>query len=746
MPSTAGKKNGQGLTRAFAGLLLALLLFLASLWIAAPRLAEWKLRAEFARLGVSVPELRVRSLTPWSLKLEPFCLGTEPDAPTLGALCVTYSPRELLRGKVRTVTLDGARLVLRKVKSGGWEMVGLDKFLSKRTDSATPAKPLTPKELLALLPDNVSVRGVSVIAATANGRMEFPAELSAVRYGNVVDVRITAEGFGGKLCVVGTVLELPSRLRGWGDGPDTVAYHGKIQLFPPQKMERGGMCVVVPEKLGGTLALQWDPRTDSIKVSANLPTGMLELYGNGWRGRIKNADLDGGFTVEKNGVGYSLDVELRGLSASLTNGTGLEVEKIECSLHGAVNEGFKVECSLRNADLRIPQAETELDGLEARMAVSWSEKGGWQSTIYEQRCSPDQARALKIHGIDFGKIPLRIKEEGAPLFVEAVVTPPGSALSATVVLSANLDTQEVAVSATLPSAAVSEKDPLLAPFLPPSLNGATFSGTVGGKLDATWKPGGEPKLTAKLTLAEGRFATGDGTFNVVGVECGLTLESLVPLRSLPAQKLKFTLAHAAGTPLNDGKFAFRLDPPNTVFIEHGSFGWCGGRLTCAAARITDGKPDGMVMLRAEQVDVGQLFGLAKDFGGHAEGWLSGKVPLLFRPDGMRLGDVHLFTDPEKPGLLQLDPMKWPGNQVNTLGADPAVKKKMKLTLNDMNLNLLRLDTLPGNKQEGTRLCLRFAGTPRKDDDLPPVDFTLNLNLEVRQNRLWELLNHALPQK
>ena len=853
MPSTAGKNNWQRLTRTFVGLLLALLIFLAALWVAAPRLAEWQIYTELARLGVSVPELRIRSLTPWSLELEPLRLGEETDAPTLGALCVTYAPRELLHGKMRTVTLDGARLVIRQAKSGNWEIVGGDELLTKPApqNAATPTKPLTPKEIMALLPDNISVRDVSVVVVTETGRREFPVTLNAVRNGDKMGVFLSVKGFGGTLRNTGTVMVED---KGW------LAATGNYRWQPPPSVELGGVRFGSLGKLAGILNVNWDPKLNGCGFLVSATGG--QAGGDGWNAKIEEMVACGYVAFGEKRAKWH--VGMRGLSASLPGKVTVQAERLEGGFreNTADKDGKLVmEYTLYNMSLWIPQADAMLDGLDARLAVAWSEKSGLQSTIYEQRCSPNHIRSLKIRGVDFGKIPLQIKDEGTPLSIEAVLTPPGSAfsatvalsanlatraialsatlppvavsekdpllapflppalkgaafsgmvggradvtwqpggepqgtanltladgkfvaadakymvsgidgkmaadlgansatgtftlappgstLSATVALSANLATRAIALSATLPPATVSEKDPLLAPFLPPALKGAAFSGMVGGRADVTWRPGGEPKGTANLTLADGRFAMADGAFDVAGVECGLALESLVPLRSAPSQKLKFTLAHAAGTPLSDGKFAFRLDPPNTVFIEHGSFGWCGGRLTCAAARITNGKPDGMVMLRAEQVDVGQLLGLAKDFGGHAEGWLSGKVPLLFRADGMRLGKVQLFADPEKPGLLQLDPEKWPGNQVDTLGADPTVKKKMKLTLKDMNLSMLRLDALPGNQQEGTRLRLRLAGTPRLDSDLPPVDLTLNLNLEVRQNRLWELLNRSMQGK
>ncbi len=561
------------LLRVCAGLLLTAVICLALLWMAAPRLAERLIQRKLVRLGAPVEKLHLRSVTPWMLELEPVRLGKDPDAPTLGVVRVTYVPRELLRAKLRTVVLDGLQFVVRRSKSGAWEVAGVDRILTRRAESATVAQSRSFKQIVDLIPERVAVRAVTAIVETENGRSAFQMELNAERRDDKFDLRATLSGEGNKVAFAALLEAQPDRLS----------------------------CI-------------------------------------------------GKFS------------------------------------------------------------------------------------------------SLNIRGLDLGEAPVQITADRKAVRVEAAVKPPGSALAVTLALSANLETRTFTGSATLPPALVAESDPALAPFLPVSLKGALFSGTLGGRVEASWKSGAEPEAAAEATLTGGQFATADGKFDARGLECGLKLESLAPLRSFPSQKLKFALAHAVGTTLTDGKFTFRLDPPDTIFIEHGSFVWCGGKLSCAAARIAGGKPDGMVVLRAEQVDAGQLTGIMKkEFGGHAEGWLTGRVPLIFGKDGVRLGNVHLIGDPEKPGILQLDPDKWPGNQVDTLGVSPTVKKAMKQTLRNMSLTLLRLDALPKTDKSSTRLCLRVAGTPREDADLPPVDLTINLNIEDRQNLLWNLMNRSNQQ-
>ena len=744
MQIAAGKRNWQDLARAMGGLLLAAGVSLASLWIIAPRLAERKIRAELVRCGVAVPDLRVRSLTPWALELEPLRLGTEPDAPTIGALGVTYAPRELLRGKVRTLTLDGARFVVRRGQSGGWEVAGLDQLLPRRASAAT-SQPTPIREWITRLPDNMRLTHSVLVVDTGPVRLEFPlrAEFRKTGDGKLAG-HLSTQAFGRTQTAAVTVAA-PAAEEVWSAG-----LRLRLQLPPPPAI--GGVSFSIPPKLEcvvGVVVMNSDNREG--RITAELPAGTLKAE---WRGGfVQMTEVEAMFRLcWRDGTVEFPSATLKGSLALAHGGFQFAVPRAKLGLSSMLVWAWSspdtplrpsrpvIACSFEEGSLHLPQAQLAMSGF------CWKQEffcydGKLRSLPNAAETSDARFHAVSWRGMQLGELPLQITAGGKTIRVEAAVKPPGSALSATVALSASLETQEVALSAIVPPTALAEKDPLLAPFLPAALTGARFSGMVGGRADVTWKPGGEPQGTAVLTLADGKFALADGTFDAAGVEGGLTLESLAPLRSAPRQKLKFALAHVAGTPLTDGKLTFRLDSPDTIFIEHGSFGWCGGKLSGAAVRITGGKPDGMVMLRAEQVDVGDLLGRVKDFGGHAEGWLSGKIPLLFGPGGVRLGEAHLFTDPDKPGRLQLDPEKWPGNQVETLGASPTVKKAMQQTLRDMNLHLLRLDALPGNGTVGTRLCLRIAGTPRQDGDLPPVDLTLNLNLEG--NRLWDLLNRSI---
>ena len=319
--------------RVCVGLLLAAGIGLALLWMAAPRLAERLIQRKLVRLGVPVENLHLRSVTPWMLELEPLRLGADPDAPTLGALRVTYVPRELLRAKLRAVVLDGLQFVIRRSKSGAWEVAGADRILLRRADSSTAAQSRSFKQIMDLIPDRVAVQAITVIAETENGRSAFQMELNAERRDDKFDLRVTASG-DGKKAAFATVVEAK---------PELLSCIGKLS-------------------------------------------------------------------------------------------------------------------------------------------------------------------SLNIRGLELGEIPLQITADRKAMRVEASVKPPGSALAAKLALSVSLESKTFTGSATLPPALVAESDPALAPFLPASLKGALFSGTLGGRADAVWIAGSAPKCMAEATLADGKFA------------------------------------------------------------------------------------------------------------------------------------------------------------------------------------------------------------------------------------------------
>lgn len=347
--------------------------------------------------------------------------------------------------------------------------------------------------------------------------------------------------------------------------------------------------------------------------------------------------------------------------------------------------------------------------------------------------------------VPFGDLSIKGEADLARMALTATGTllPPGSALAVDLKLLGDLKSRRFNATAILPPTRITQADPLLAPLLPPKLKSASFSGEAAAEVNAVIVPGTPLAGTAKFTFKDGQFKAADGKYDVSGLAAEMRLEELWPPRSAPAQPITFTVAHVLGSPLENGAFAIRFDPPYTLFLEDGSMEWCGGQLTCAAVRMVGGRPQGPVMLRADRVDIGRLCSLMKDFSGHAEGYITGKIPLVFGKDGVRLGDAFLSFDPERPGSVQLDPDKWPSNKLDMVIREPTARKMTKQTLKDMRLETFRLE-VSNNAQKGeTKINFHIAGSPRADKNLPPVDLNVNFNIEDMEGGIWKLLNQKM---
>jgi hypothetical protein len=250
-----------------------------------------------------------------------------------------------------------------------------------------------------------------------------------------------------------------------------------------------------------------------------------------------------------------------------------------------------------------------------------------------------------------------------------------------------------------------------------------------------WKPGGDPKCTAGLTLADGKFVAVDGKFDAEGITGALAFDSLLPLRSAPSQKVTFKAAHAGGMPFGDGRLLFRVDSPEALFVEYAGIGWCGGRLSVGALRLLNGWPEGVVVLRADQVDLGRFLEQMKAFdNGHAEGVLSGRLPLFFGPDGIRLGALHLATESGTPGVLQLGPGTLMTMITGALPQQAGLRENVAKALADLDLQLFMVEHDAKAAEGGDPLRIRIAGRSRKDDTLQPVDITVNV-----RGAWWEAL-------
>lgn len=675
------------------GLLVLLAAVLA--WpLYAPALAGVLLRRTLGRAGFPGATARVLRITPWTLELEGLRLGADPDAPACRHVTVTFSPAGLRRGRVDGVSADGMRILLRRNAQGELLPAGV----------TVPAKPnATAAATAAGAPLAVPVREVTIqnamfrvetapgefrewtLAASATAEKERPEQF-----------RITARALqGGRGAEVQGTVVLPVK-------PDAMlAVEGEIRpVLRPGDLPAG----VHPAGPLPTLTFRVETQLPSVTAA-----GRFEI----------------------NAPRLAVDVQPPAAGPLLLAG--------RVAISGSWKNGDVAgELRLGAAEAVCPAAELILRDLEFRQPFTASGATGWQlaaGTGKWQTCS--------WRGLNFACSELRSEpaaDGGAALVLR--VQPEGSAAAPAARLAFHRGAPGPAdwranVTAELPDTAFAEDDPFLKMLLRDA-GGWRVSGTAGGIATGEWQPGRAPVTGGTVRLGDVRVRNTDDTLAVDGLQAAATFSSLLPLRSMPAQEVRFRevrLEKPVQVRLGPGVLAGQAELPDRFFLERGEVGWGGGKLRTYALHINRLRPEGEALLYAENLDVGGLLGLFRGFKGKGSGRLYGRIPLRFAPGSIRLEDAYLYAPPGQGGTLELSQTGWLKDTLTAAGTAAGTVGSVQKALADFKFNVFRVDLESAENGEAV-LRLRLTGRARQDPDLPPVD--LNVNVHAPFQTLFDL--------
>lgn len=148
------------------------------------------------------------------------------------------------------------------------------------------------------------------------------------------------------------------------------------------------------------------------------------------------------------------------------------------------------------------------------------------------------------------------------------------------------------------------------------------------------------------------FSDADG-FAVEGVKLSISLPDLLALRSTAGQQLTFETARLGDLTADGGSVTFRIDPPGTLFIEKGSFLWCGGHMDIHALRISPDRKEYRTVLYCDRLLLSEILeqlGAAQAEGG---GTLNGKIPLHIQSGDLSFDNGFLYSTPGEEGTIRL---------------------------------------------------------------------------------------------
>ncbi len=102
---------------------------------------------------------------------------------------------------------------------------------------------------------------------------------------------------------------------------------------------------------------------------------------------------------------------------------------------------------------------------------------------------------------------------------------------------------------------------------------------MGGELALAGRvalSGSGVKSELKTVLRNGRLSFEEMGLAIDGIEVAVAIPDLLRMQSAPAQQLRFQTARLGEIKMDTGQVVFQIEPGGALFIEKGSFNWCGG--------------------------------------------------------------------------------------------------------------------------------------------------------------------------
>lgn len=248
---------------------------------------------------------------------------------------------------------------------------------------------------------------------------------------------------------------------------------------------------------------------------------------------------------------------------------------------------------------------------------------------------------------------------------------------------------------------------LLPPFVkvPENLG---FQGQLSARGALLFKRSGLSGNVA-VFLEEGVIEIDGDKGRIEGVNCNVELERLPEIVSSPSQSCRAESIHFGNLHFSDLEARFRIDGPDTIFIEKSRAGWCRGTIesTSLSLSLADRKIDTVVYCsRINFAELLNQFGLDQADG---EGSVNGKLPVHFSSAGVRFDDGFLFSTPGTGGIVKFSNTEMLRQGVGSVDAGGYLEYSMA-AMEDFSYNWTKLSF--NSAGEELLLTMQLDGKPR----------------------------------
>lgn len=513
----------------------------------------------------------------------------------------------------------------------------------------------------------------------------------------------------------------------------------ELQVLSGRAMKAGlgslrmgaGASVVASEKLrfqveagaGGLLAKI--PLTDS---------GRMEAYGK--------VQVEGPAEARIGGVKATLGT--LGIEGAYVGAPGLDSrgETIAPLGPGELEPGWRVVTRLTGGQVEM-ENNLKIEGIDAIMPISSGMPGGVEPQFKTGKITAEKREFPGMLGKAWMKDGGLELDAIWPVLTEASVTLKGQGR-----MGAGGMAGQLAAS----TGRFVIEDPKTLQKLAPALGLVEITGSFDLRASATLAGGRlAPRVSLDMENVDVRHRELEA--GAEGIAGKVTIDSLSPITTEPAQSLRISRAYMGEMSLKEGSVSFRIDGPERFFIEKTGWTWGeAGRLMTHNVLYDAAAGQMDVELFVERMNLQDWLGALTNQRVQATGLLYGRLPVVVKMKptlAIQIGNGYLYARPD-PGTIKIGDADLVGGLLEKAdgrfaagGAQFEIKQKIVAALMDYRYSKLTFDFV---RREGRVDCLvgtvgkgpfsRPDGSPEPN----PLEFAgLNFNI----NNFGATLNSAL---
>jgi len=487
---------------------------------------------------------------------------------------------------------------------------------------------------------------------------------------------------------------------------------------------------------GGDLNLSAGLDTGKVRVSAGKPMYKGRLQGRGAAAGGTFSASSAGIRVESQlGTGDvlkltvkgdmqadpshatmlsagSVMVQITGLQAALAQAdpaqlVSIAIPDIQARAEMETRDGsdpeFKGDLTIAASKLYAPASQVLLGGIQARIPWQWPVRENAPRGLVA-------VGSIKWQNQDVGSLGLTVRQrpDGASFqgeHISSLLPALELGFSGDVTFSPDQGlAAEMAASLARPKTAP-EID--LGRFLKQG-RGIYVKGALSGDVKGAYTNGGMGGSgCVRMEAADIRMPEKD--LAVKHMTVGLCFPDLPELTTGPSQTLTFEAATAGNFTIEGGLFHFQVEPYQTLFVEKGRVGWCGGQIRMQPMRITPGIDEYDTRMDCDRLNLAQILEQLSVADAVGEGTVNGTLPISIKKGRIRFDDGFLYSTPGDGGKIRLS-----GADALMAGIPKGTRQFFQIdlareALKEFDYEWAKLRVV--SEEENLRMRLQFDGKP-----------------------------------